>query len=65
MLKDLLAAQQIGMYKTDKRKLGWRVESNFEMTLHKKDTELLVQFKKFLGNIGLLRTTYILVIIEI
>jgi hypothetical protein len=40
------------MYKTDKRKLGWRIEPNFEMTLHIQDTDLLILFQKYLGGIG-------------
>lgn len=38
------------MSKTDKRKLGWTLEPNFEMTLHIRDYDLLVFFQKFLGG---------------
>jgi len=34
------------------RKLGWRVESRFQMGLHKRDLSLLLQLQQFLGGIG-------------
>ena len=33
-------------------KLGWRVQSKFQMDLHKRDLSLLLQLQKFLGGIG-------------
>ena len=35
-----------------KRKLGWRVESKFQIGLHKNDLSLLLQLQEFLGGIG-------------
>ena len=34
------------------RKLGWRVQSKFQMGLHKRDLSLLLQLQKNLGGIG-------------
>lgn len=34
------------------RKLGWRVQSKFQIGLHKRDLSLLLQLKEFLGGIG-------------
>ena len=33
-------------------KLGWRVQSKFQMGLHKRDLSLLLQLQQFLGGIG-------------
>jgi len=33
------------------RKLGWRVQSKFQMGLHKRDLSLLLQLQQFLGGI--------------
>lgn len=51
-LTDAEGSFKIGMSKTNKRKLGWRIEPNFEMTLHIRDYDILVQFQLFLGGIG-------------
>ena len=37
---------------TEKRKLGWRIEPNFEMTLHLKDHVLLIKLKQYLEGFG-------------
>jgi hypothetical protein len=34
------------------RKLGWRVQSKFQVGLHKRDLSLLLQLQKILGGIG-------------
>jgi len=38
------------------RKLGWRVQSKFQMGLHIKDLSLLLQLQQFLGGIGYIYT---------
>ena len=38
--------------RNEKRKLGWRVQSKFQIGLHKRDFDLLFQFQKYLGGIG-------------
>ena len=35
-----------------KRKIGWRVQTKFQIGLHKRDLPLLLQLQKFLGGIG-------------
>ena len=35
-----------------KRTIGWRVQAKFQIGLHKRDLELLLQVKKFFGDIG-------------
>ena len=35
-----------------KRTLSWRVQAKFQIGLHKRDLELLLQVKQFFGNIG-------------
>jgi hypothetical protein len=51
-LTDAEGSFKVSMSKTDKRILGWRIEPNFEITLHIKDYELIEQFLVFLGGIG-------------
>jgi hypothetical protein len=51
-LTDAEGSFKVSMSKTDKRTLGWRIEPNFEITLHIKDYELIEQFQEFLGGIG-------------
>ena len=34
------------------QKLGWRVQSKFQIGLHKRDLSLLLQLREFLGGIG-------------
>ena len=38
--------------KNNKRTLGWRVQSKFQIGLHKRDLSLLFQIQQFLGGIG-------------
>ena len=38
--------------KTNKRKLGWRVQSKFQLGLHERDLSLILELKQFLGDIG-------------
>jgi hypothetical protein len=38
--------------KSKTHKLGWRVQSKFQMGLHKRDLSLLLQLQQFLGGIG-------------
>jgi hypothetical protein len=38
--------------KNNKRTLGWRVQSKFQIGLHKRDLSLLLQIQQFLGGIG-------------
>jgi hypothetical protein len=38
--------------RNNKRSLGWRVQSKFQIGLHSRDLSLLLQLKKFLGDIG-------------
>ena len=40
------------MDKNKKRNLGWRVQSKFQIGLHKRDLSLLLQLQQFLGGIG-------------
>ena len=38
--------------KNNIRKLGWRVQSKFQIGVHKRDLSLLIQLQQFLGGIG-------------
>ena len=38
--------------KNNKRTLGWRVQSKFQIDLHKRDLDLLLQLQDFWGGIG-------------
>nr|AYE93362.1 LAGLIDADG homing endonuclease [Termitomyces sp.] len=38
--------------KNKTRKLGWRVQSKFQVGLHKRDLSLLLQLQQYLGGIG-------------
>ena len=38
--------------KTNKRKLGWRVQSKFQIGLHKRELPLILELQQFLGGIG-------------
>ena len=38
--------------KNKNRKLGWGVQSKFQIGLHKRDLSLLLQFRQILGGIG-------------
>lgn len=51
-ITDAEGSFKVSMSKTEKRKLSWRIEPNFEITLHIKDHDLLVKFKNYLGGIG-------------
>lgn len=42
--------------KNIKRKLGWRVQSKFQIGLHKNDLSLLLQLQQFWGGIGSILT---------
>ena len=51
-LTDAEGSFSILISKDNKRTLGWRVESKFQMDLHIRDLSLLLQFQQFLGGIG-------------
>ena len=38
--------------KNKDRKLGWRIQSKFQLGLHKRDLPLILQFQRYLGGIG-------------
>ena len=42
-------------------KLKWRVQTKFQMGLHERDLYLLLQFRQFLGGIGSIHSTKIMV----
>jgi hypothetical protein len=42
--------------KTQRRKLGWRVQVKFQLGLHIRDLSLLLQLQQFLGGIGSIYT---------
>ena len=39
-----------------KRQIGWRVQSKFQIGLHKRDLSLLLQLQQYLGGIGSIHT---------
>ena len=42
-----------------KRTLGWRVQAKFQIGLHKRDLDLLLQLQQFFGGIGLIHISEI------
>lgn len=41
-----------GLYENNRRNVGWRVNSSFQIRLHIRDKNLLLQIKSFFNNIG-------------
>ena len=42
----------VSIYKSDKNKIGWQVNVNFRITLHKKDVELLKLLQAYFNGVG-------------
>jgi hypothetical protein len=42
--------------KNNKRKLGWRIQTKFQIGLDKRDLSILLQLQQFLGGIGSIYT---------
>jgi hypothetical protein len=42
--------------KDNKRTLGWRIEPKFQIHLHIRDLDILLQFKQYLNDVGLIYT---------
>ena len=51
-LIDALGSFSIIIDRSKTHKLGWRVQSKFQIGLHKRDLSLLLQLREFLGGIG-------------
>jgi len=41
--------------KTPKNRIGWQVNVNFIINLHKRDVELLNRIQRYFGGIGIIR----------